>query len=44
MKTIQQLAHENKDKLQGMEGLLGYKFADLVLLQRAPCFLIGIQA
>jgi ribonuclease-3 len=35
MKTIQQLAHENKDKLQGMEGLLGYKFADLVLLQRA---------
>jgi ribonuclease-3 len=35
MKTIQQLAHENKDKLQSMEVLLGYKFADSVLLQQA---------
>ena len=35
MKTIQQLAQENKDKLRGMEILLGYKFTDVVLLQRA---------
>jgi ribonuclease-3 len=35
MKTIQQLAHENKDNLQKMEVLLRYKFADFILLQRA---------
>ena len=35
MKTIQQLAQENKDKLLGVEILLGYKFTDVVLLQRA---------
>jgi len=35
MKTIVQLAHENKNKLQGLEILLGYKFADVLLLQQA---------
>lgn len=35
MKTIKQLAHENKQNLQDMEVLLGYKFTDFVLLQRA---------
>ena len=35
MKTIRQLAHENKNKLQGLEVLLGYKFYDVILLQRA---------
>lgn len=35
MKTLQQLAHENKGNLQKMEELLRYKFADSILLQRA---------
>ena len=35
VKTIQQLVHENKEKLQEMETLLHYKFADVLLLQQA---------
>jgi len=35
MKTLQKLAHENKDNLQKVEELLRYKFADSILLQRA---------
>jgi ribonuclease-3 len=35
MKTIQKLAQENKDKLQKLEVLLCYKFADVMLLQQA---------
>jgi ribonuclease-3 len=35
MKTLQQLAHENKDNLQKMEELLRYKFADSILLQQS---------
>ncbi len=35
MKTLQQLAYENKDNLQKMEAMLRYKFADHILLQRA---------
>jgi len=35
MKSIQQLARKNKEKLQGLEEFLGYKFLDSVLLQRA---------
>ena len=35
MKTLQQLAHKNKDNLQKMEELLRYKFADSILLQQS---------
>ena len=35
MKTIQQLTNNNKNNLQKVEGLLGYEFADTVLLQQA---------
>lgn len=35
MKTLQQLAHENKDNLLKMEELLRYKFADSILLQQS---------
>ena len=35
MKTIKQLAHENKDRLQGLEILIGCKFTDVILLQQA---------
>jgi ribonuclease-3 len=35
MKTIQQMANDNKNKLQELEVLLGYEFADTVLLQQA---------
>ena len=35
MKTIQQLTNNNKNKLQKLESLLGYEFADTVLLQQA---------
>ena len=35
MKTIQQLALANKDKLQEVEILLGYEFRDRILLQQA---------
>ncbi len=35
MKTLQQLAHENKVKLQVLEDLLGYRFNNAVLLQQA---------
>lgn len=35
MKTIQQLALANKEKLQGLEKLLGCRFDDINLLQRA---------
>ena len=35
MKTLKQLAHENSDKLQGLEVLIGCKFSDFILLQQA---------
>ena len=35
MKTIEQLINENSGNLQDFEALLGYKFADQVLLQQA---------
>ena len=35
MKTIQQLTNDNKHRLQELELLLGYKFADRALLQKA---------
>ena len=35
MKTIQQLTSNNKNNLQKVEALLGYEFADTVLLQQA---------
>ena len=35
MKTLQQLAHENQEQLQGVEALLGYEFSDRILLQQA---------
>ena len=35
MKTLKHLAHENQDKLQGLELLIGCKFADIVLLQQS---------
>ena len=35
MKTIQQLVHENKDRLEDMETLLDCRFTDRILLQRA---------
>jgi ribonuclease-3 len=35
MKTIEQLAQENNFKLQGLEKLIGYKFSDAALLQKA---------
>jgi ribonuclease-3 len=35
MKTLKQLAHENKDSLQGLEILIGCKFTDVILLQQA---------
>jgi ribonuclease-3 len=35
MKTIQQLAHENKNELKGLEVLLGCRFTDVNLLQQA---------
>ncbi len=35
MQSIQQLTSKNKEKLQGLEELLGYKFADGTLLQKA---------
>jgi ribonuclease-3 len=35
MKTIEQLAQENNFKLQGLEKLIGYKFSDATLLQKA---------
>ncbi|MEN8231167.1 MAG: ribonuclease III [Thermodesulfobacteriota bacterium] len=35
MKTIQQLTHDNKNKLRELGVVLGYEFADAVLLQQA---------
>ena len=35
MKSIEQLTQENNFKLQGLEKLIGYKFSDAVLLQKA---------
>jgi len=35
MKTIQQLTNNNKNNLKKVEALLGYEFADTVLLQQA---------
>ena len=35
MKTIQQLTNDNKNRLRELESLLGYEFADIVLLQQA---------
>jgi ribonuclease-3 len=35
MKTIQQLTHDNKNKLRELVVVLGYEFADTVLLQQA---------
>jgi ribonuclease-3 len=35
MKTIQQLTDENRNRLQELEALLGYKFTDVTLLQQA---------
>jgi ribonuclease-3 len=35
MKTIQQLTHDNKNKLRELGVVLGYEFADTVLLQQA---------
>lgn len=35
MKTIQQLAHKNLERLKELEGLLGYNFSDLIVLQQA---------
>ena len=35
MKTIQQLTYDNKNRLQDLELLLGYEFADTVLLQQS---------
>jgi len=35
MKTLKQLAHENRGKLQGLEVLMGCKFNDFILLQQA---------
>jgi ribonuclease-3 len=35
MKTIQQMTNDNKNRLQELEVLLGYEFADPVLLQQA---------
>ena len=35
MKTIQKLAHENMDRLQELQVLLGCRFADIILLQQA---------
>ena len=35
MKTIQQLTNDNKNRLKELELLLGYEFADTILLQQA---------
>jgi ribonuclease-3 len=35
MKTLKQLAYENRDKLQGLEVLIGCQFTDFILLQQA---------
>ena len=35
MKTLKQLAYENRDKLQGLEVLIGCQFTDSILLQQA---------
>ena len=35
MKTIEQLISENRENLRDFEGSLGYKFADIALLQQA---------